>query len=132
MKADVDNLGDLEMAVLKYLWNQGSSDVKSGFQQVGQKRGITHNTVQSAFKRLWEKGLLERHKDGHAYVYEPRYTRKELTEMMVGELVDDIAGSEDVALEAFVSFAERAGSETLEALEELVARRRRSGEGHDA
>jgi hypothetical protein len=65
-------------------------------------------------------------------VYEPRYTRKELTEMMVGELVDDVAGSEDVALEAFVSFAERAGSETLEALEELVARRRRSGEGHDA
>lgn len=127
MEADVSNLGELEMAVLEYVWKRGSSDVKKAHGDVGTERGITHNTVQSTFKRLWEKGLLSREKDGHAYVYSPRIDRKQLTEIMVGELVDQVAGTDvQVALEAFVNLADRAGDDTLAALESLVAARRRA------
>lgn len=70
MKADISNLGDLEMAVLEYVWEEGESDVKAAHRVIGAERGITHNTVQSTFKRLWEKGLLSRYEEGHAYVYE--------------------------------------------------------------
>jgi predicted transcriptional regulator len=130
MTADVSNLGELEMAVLEYVWERDASDVKSAHGELGIERGITHNTVQSTFKRLWEKGLLSRDKQGHAYIYSARVDRRELTEMMVGELVDQVAGAEmQVALEAFVNLADRAGKDTLEALERLVsARRNTSGE----
>jgi predicted transcriptional regulator len=125
MKADTSNLGELEMAVLEYVWEHGESDVKTAYRAVGVERGITHNTVQSTFKRLWEKGLLARTKDGHAYVYSPRVDRKQLTELMVGDLVEQVAGADvQVALEAFVNLADRAGDDTLEALERLVAARR--------
>lgn len=127
MNADVSNLGELEMAVLEYVWNHGESNVKTAHRAIGEPRGITHNTVQSTFKRLWEKGLLSRHKDGHAYLYEQRVSRRELTELMVGQLVDQVAGAEmRVALEAFVNLADRAGEDTLETLETLVAARRRA------
>ncbi|MFP4600457.1 MAG: BlaI/MecI/CopY family transcriptional regulator [Persicimonas sp.] len=126
MSADISNLGELEMAVLEYVWEQDASDVKTAHRAIGVARGITHNTVQSTFKRLWEKGLLSRHKAGHAYIYSARVDRRELTEMMVGDLVDQVAGDEmQVALEAFVSLADRAGRDTLEALEKLVAARRK-------
>ncbi|MGM0556334.1 MAG: BlaI/MecI/CopY family transcriptional regulator [Myxococcota bacterium] len=127
MKADISNLGELEMAVLEYVWEHGDSDVKTAHRNVGVERGITHNTVQSTFKRLWEKGLLARTKDGHAYVYAPKVSRKQLTELMVGDLVAQVAGADvKVALEAFVNLADRAGDETLEALERLVAARRKA------
>jgi hypothetical protein len=46
---------------------------------------------------------------------------------MGGDLVDQGAGAEmQVALEAFVNLADRAGEESLEALEALVAARRRA------
>lgn len=127
MNVDVANLGELEMAVLEYVWEHGASDVKTAHRAIGEVRGITHNTVQSTFKRLWEKGLLARHKEGHAYVYAHKIDRRELTEMMVGELVDQVAGAEmQVALEAFVNLADRAGKESLETLEALVAARRQA------
>lgn len=127
MKADISNLGELEMAVLDYVWEHGPSDVKGAHADIGQARGITHNTVQSTFKRLWEKGLLGRHKEGHAYIYAARVDRSQLTELMVGDLVEQVAGADvNVALEAFVNLADRAGEDTLETLEALVAARRQS------
>ncbi len=127
MDADISNLGELEMTVLEYVWTHGASDVKTAHRAIGEARGITHNTVQSTFKRLWEKRLLSRHKEGHAYIYTERIGRRQLTELMVGDLVDQVAGAEmQVALEAFVNLADRAGKDTLEALEALVAARRQA------
>ncbi|MFB6372958.1 MAG: BlaI/MecI/CopY family transcriptional regulator [Bradymonadaceae bacterium] len=125
MAPHLDNLGDLELAVLQYVWREGPSEVKTVHAALGPEREISHNTVQSALKRLYEKELLTRHKDGHAYVYSPRLDREEVTERRVAEVVEQLADGElDVALTAFVNFAERAGDETLERLEALVARRK--------
>lgn len=125
MQPDVSNLGELELTVLQYVWEVGPTDVKAAHEVIGHHRGITHNTVQSTFKRLWEKGLLTRVKESHAYVYGPLVTRSELTELMVGSLVDQIAGAEfTCAVEAFVNLADRAGEDTLDAMERLIAARR--------
>lgn len=125
MPTSLANLGDLELAVLRYVWREGESDVKAVHAAVGTERGISHKTVQSALKRLYDKELLDRRKEGRAYVYSPRAGREEVTERRVAEVVDQLAGGElDVALEAFVNFADRAGDESLEKLEALVARRK--------
>lgn len=129
MKKDPTNLGELEMALLEYLWEHESSGVKQAHRVIGTPRQITLNTVQSAMKRLWEKGLLDRRKDGHAYIYSPKIDRRGLTEMMVGQLLDQVTGPRmDVALQAFVNLANQAGEETLDRLEELVAAKREADE----
>lgn len=125
MAPQLDNLGELELALLKYVWQEGASDVKTVHADVGPERDISHNTVQSTLKRLWEKGLLDREKEGHAYVYSPRFDREEVTEQRVAEVIERLTGGElDVALAAFVNFTERAGDETLEKLEQMIARRK--------
>lgn len=126
MNADVSHLGELEMVVLEYVWEHGASDVKSAHRAFGQERGITHNTVQSTFKRLWTKKLMSRHKKGHAYIYAPRVDRGELTELLVGELVAET--EMHVALEAFVNLADRAGADTLDTLEALIAAKRQASD----
>lgn len=124
---DVSNLGELEMAVMEYVWQHGACDIKETHHKIGVERGITYNTVQSTFKRLWEKGLLSRTKQGHAHVYRACVNRCQLTELLLGQLVDQVARQEpQVAIEAFVNFADNAGDEVLTRLEELVARRRRA------
>ncbi len=129
MRNRATNLGELELALLQYLWDQGPHEVKTAHRAVGVPREITRNTVQSTMKRLWEKGLLDREKQGHAYVYSAQMTRRDLTELMVGELIEEVTGSQmEVALQAFVDVAERAGDETLDRLEKLVAARR-AGDG---
>lgn len=122
---DTANLGELEMSVLHHVWENGPTDVKAAYEVLGRPRGITLNTVQSAFKRLWEKNLLSREKQSHAYIYAPAVSRSELTEQMVGTLITQLTGDEfGAAIEAFVNLAERAGDDTLDAMERLIAARR--------
>jgi predicted transcriptional regulator len=117
-------LGELETAVLEHVWDVGQADVKAAHQAIGTRRGITLNTVQSTMERLWRKGLLDRIKESHAYVYSARVTREELGGRIIRDVVSGIlAGSTEPMLSAFVDLAARAGEEDLRRLEELVAKR---------
>lgn len=123
-------LGALELAVLDRLWSTGDGDAKSVHARLGKRRGITLNTVQSAMKRLHEKGLLRREKVSHAFVYMPALSREEFQREAVGEVVDSLLhGEADAMVAAFVGVAERAGDDTLAQLEALIAERRRAGRG---
>jgi predicted transcriptional regulator len=120
-------LGELELAVLDRLWVAHDGDAKSIHAKLGKRRGITLNTVQSAMKRLHEKGLLRRSKVGHAFVYVPALTREEFHREAVREVVDALLhGEADAMVAAFVGVAERAGDDTLAHLEALIADRRRA------
>jgi predicted transcriptional regulator len=121
----VPTLGDFEIQVLEYVWERETVDVNQTHDAVGEARGVTHNTTQSTLKRLWQKGLLERRKEGRAFVYKPAVSRQELTEQMVGDVVDRVASDDmDVAMQAFIGFADEAGEETLDRLQSLIDERR--------
>ena len=123
-------LGDLETAVMEYLWARGPCDVKGMHRAVGTRRRITPNTVQSTMERLYRKGLLDREKVSHAYVYSARQTRAEFGQRVVETLVSGIfRGDAEPMLSAFVDLAERAGTENLEHLARLIAERRAAMRG---
>jgi predicted transcriptional regulator len=120
-------LGELELAVLDRLWESGGADAKAVHGKLGRRRGIGLNTVQSAMKRLHEKGLLRRTKVSHAFVYEPALSREDFHREAVDEVVQALLhGEADAMVAAFTDVAERAGDDTLAQLEHLIAERRRS------
>ena len=123
-------LGELEAAVLKHIWSRGPCDVRAAYRAIGVRRGITSNTVQSAMERLFRKRLLTREKVGHAYLYAARVSREEWTARTARDAVSGLVGEDPNAmLAAFVHLAERAGDETLDRLERIVAERRAAGRG---
>lgn len=121
------NLGELESAVMEHCWTAGESDAKSVHRAIGEPRRITLNTIQSTMKRLYAKGLLVRRKVSHAHVYAPRVSREEFQRDVLGEIATRLSHSQPGGmLAAFVDLADRAGPDTLERLERLVAERLRA------
>lgn len=123
-------LGDLERTVMEYLWSTGPADAKAVHRAIGRERGITLNTVQSTLKRLQEKGILDRHKVSHAYIYEPRFDRQAFGREVLGDVIGELmggmngrSGNTDAVISAFVDLTERAGEDQLERLEALVSER---------
>jgi predicted transcriptional regulator len=117
-------LGDLELAVLEALWRQGGRDAKSLHGEVGVRRGISLNTVQSTLERLFRKGLLTREKVSHAFVYTPALERRALMVRLIGDLVATLSdGRPEPMLGAFVDLAAGVDSENLARLERLLAER---------
>ena len=100
---------------------------------IGKARKITLNTVQSTLERLYRKGLLERQKVSHAYVYSPKVSRAEFGTRAMQQFVRDLHGGKlEAVLAAFVDLAAQTGPDELSKLERLVMERRAgSGGGRD-
>jgi predicted transcriptional regulator len=123
-------LGALELAVLDRLWSAGPADVAAMQAAVGAPRALASNTIQSTLERLFRKGLAERHKVGRAFEYRAAITRAEWLTRALGDLLEATPGaSGETAIAAFVDLAERAGEESLAALEARIRERRREREG---
>lgn len=118
-------LGELEAAIMAHVWDVGPSEVKATHAKVGRTRGITLNTVQSTMERLSRKGLLDRRKVSHAYVYSARLSREGFGAGIVRDVVQRFLGGEPAPLlAAFVDLAAREGDDELERLERLIAAKR--------
>lgn len=114
-------LGELEMAVLEYLWSNGELDAKGVHSALGKVRGISHNTIQSTLERLFKKKLLSRKKISHAYVYQAAVARDELMGRMINDVVNTISkDNTDGMLAAFVDIAARTDDAHLDRLEQLI------------
>jgi predicted transcriptional regulator len=118
------------MAVLDRLWSNGPFDVVAMHAAVGIPRGLARNTIQSTLERLFRKGLAQRRKIGRAYEYRASLSRREWLTRTLSGLLEATPGTDaQLVLSAFVDLVERTGEASLDALEDLVQRRRREREG---
>ncbi|MFZ9887637.1 MAG: BlaI/MecI/CopY family transcriptional regulator [Myxococcota bacterium] len=118
-------LGDLELAVLEHLWATGEADVQETHAAVGQRRGISPNTVGSALERLYRKGLLDREKVSHAYRYRASLDREAFRARKVVEAAGGLqALGKSGLLAAFVDLLAESDEQALRELESLIRRKR--------
>lgn len=119
------HLGELEVAVLEYLWTADDADVAETHAKVGKKRGITTNTVGSALERLFKKGLTRRQKVSHAFRYSAALGQAEFSARRVAEAAGGLRGLTNAGmLSAFVDLVADVDEAALERLEMLVAEKR--------
>lgn len=118
-------LGELELSVMEALWLSPGQGARSLHQALPDQQRSSLSTVQSTLERLFRKGLLERSKQGHAYIYAPKVQRSELLGRLIGGVIKQLHnGSLEPILSSFVDFADRIDDSTLDQLEELIHERR--------
>ena len=118
-------LGDLENALMHHLWEVGEADVKSVWRVVGRQRKVTHNTIQTTMDRLFKKGLLNREKVSHAFVYQPALTPAEFRAQTIRAVAESVSNADTEMLAAFVDVAADVGGDTLKRLQDLIAAKRK-------
>lgn len=124
-------LGTLEERVMDVLWRRtGPLAVREVAGELKGPSQLAYTTVMTTLDRLFKKGLLERHKDGTAFVYEPAMTRDEYRRRIVESTVTGLMehnSDADPVLAAFVDAAAEVDEDNLKRIEKLIAERRRSG-----
>lgn len=128
-------LGELEKRVLQYLWETPEADAKQAHEALTKHQGGALNTIQSTLDRLYKKGLLTRHKQGHAYYYCAKVGREALIAQLIQSVTGDfIREGEDSLVAAFSSVSADLDDAKLSQLERLIQQQRqlRSQEELDA
>jgi predicted transcriptional regulator len=116
-------LGDLEVAVLEFIWRHPDSSAKDAHAAVGIERAIALNTIQSTLERLVRKDLLFRRKSGHSFQYSPRVSRDELITAVIHDALGRFGANPSAALASFIESTDIPDEEALRLVERKLRRR---------
>jgi predicted transcriptional regulator len=78
-------LGDQELALLRFLAEQGPMSVGEAAERYGAPQGLARSTVLTVMERLRKKGYLGRQERDGVFQY--------ASELPAGELLRDVVGS---------------------------------------
>jgi predicted transcriptional regulator len=120
-------LGELEERVMELVWGErGPLAVREVNRRLGGT--LAHTTVMTTLDRLYKKGLVDRSKEGTAFLYRARLDRDEYHRRVVETAMTGLLSrSTGPALAGFVDAALSVDAGNLARLEELLAARRRGG-----
>ena len=95
-------MGELEAMVMDVLWDRGGWLTPGETHEIiAARRTLAYTTVMTILVRLWQKGRLERQRDGRAFVYRPFQTREEYVAAGMQSLLTRV-GDRPAALAHFV------------------------------
>jgi predicted transcriptional regulator len=120
-------LGDLETDVMEAIWERGRATVHDVHERLAAAdRELAYTTVMTVMSRLADKGLLEKRKDGAAYVYMPAASKEEFTGRTFGTVLSELL--DDFTAPAMSQFVEHMGEQdeaAIEALAKAIEEKRR-------
>ncbi len=111
-------LGPLETEIMQVVWQDDRSTVKKVHRKLSQQREIAYTTVMTTMSRLAEKGVLNRHREGLAYVYTPAITEGEFVTMVVQQVLDGLLEDySDTAVDYMIDYFARNDPNELKKLQ---------------
>ena len=131
---DLPGLGVLEGRVMQALWTGGAMSVRSLHHVFAGE--LAYTTLMTTMDRLFTKGLLQRRKEGRAFVYAPRMSPAELRQGATRGLLARLLGADRESARPVLScIVESVGErdrELLDDLERLVRAKRRALESGES
>lgn len=123
---NLTQLGDLEADVMGVVWNKGEATVQDVKDALALTRPLAYTTVMTVMTRLAEKGLLDRYKEGRAFVYTPNASQEKLAGSMLRSLVRRLYdGATDKAIAHLLETEEDVDEAELDRLEKLIQAKRK-------
>ncbi len=120
-------LGKLERQVLEETWRLGEVSVRDVYRAFEER--IAYTTLMTTLDRLYKKNLLERRKDGRAFLYAAVVSRDELDRGIKEDVVDGLLGhgADEVepVLACIVDTITERDRELLDELDRLVQEKKR-------
>jgi predicted transcriptional regulator len=108
--------GQLEAKIMEVLWGEDMWLTPSAvLARVRRRPPLAYTTVMTVLVRLWDKGMLERRREGRAFGYRPVNGRDEWTAQRMHEMLEG-AGDRTAALGYFVSEISRSEAKRLREL----------------
>jgi predicted transcriptional regulator len=124
-------LGKLERQVLDQAWQRREVSVRDIYLAFGER--IAYTTLMTTLDRLYKKHLLQRRKDGRAFLYSPVFSPEEFEQGIRADFVNSLLeyGADGIqpVLACIVDTVSERDREMLDELERLVKEKKRQLKG---
>jgi predicted transcriptional regulator len=92
---------ELELEILKTLWEAAPRTVREVREAMAAAgRELAHTSLITTLNVMYDKGFVKRAdaREGRGYAFSPRVSREDVSQGMVGDLVDRVFGGSAPAL----------------------------------
>ncbi len=118
---------ELELEILKILWQEGSQSVSDVRQKLQSFRELAHTSVMTMMGIMHQKGYLAREKQGRGYLYCAAVTKQQTTSGIMGDIVERVFQGSPKAAMLNLLEADDLDQSGLDELRELITRRIEEG-----
>jgi BlaI family transcriptional regulator, penicillinase repressor len=91
-------LTELQLAILRILWDKGEATVQDIWEALHAERGLAQTTVATMLSRLERRGVVTRRAQSRQYRYRAAVTEQEVQHSMIGELTERLFDGDVTAL----------------------------------
>ena len=80
-------LSELQIALLRVLWQRGETSTADVAAELAQDRGLKHTTVATLLTRLEKRGVVAQRRDGRQLFYRALVDEADVRRSMVADLI---------------------------------------------
>lgn len=122
--SETHTLGDLQLAIMRQLWQRGEAAVAEVHEALLDERGLAPTTIATMLKKMEDKGVVTHRTEGRRYLYRPTVSEPQVRRSMVGELTERLFLGDTAALVSHLLAEHEIDGEELAELRRLIDRRR--------
>ena len=119
---DRHQLTELQLAILRILWERGEATVQDIWEALHPERGLAQTTVATMLSRLERRGVVTRRAQARQYHYKAAVTEEEVQHSMVGELTERLFDGDVTALMQHLISGKDVGPGDLAKIREMIER----------
>lgn len=124
-RKSLDDLGQLQRAVLETIWELGEANVHQIRERLAKRKQLAYTTVLSAMQKLEKAGWLAHRAEGKSYVYTPTQTRDQAGAGSIRRLINSIFTGDAVAMFQHLIRESDLSDEELRTLRKMIEETRK-------
>ena len=118
------NLGEVEQAVMDYVWTHGPCTSEACREALAKERPMKESTIRTVLRRLEEKGYVAHETSGRTFIYRAAEARQNVAARAVKSIIDRFCGGSAEQLVIGMVDNEVLGKKELERLTRRIAQRK--------
>jgi len=121
----LDDLGELQRAVIEVVWELGEASVHQVRKQLALKKKLAYTTVLTAMQKLEKAAWLRHRNEGKTYIYLPTRTREEAGASSVQKFMERMFDGDALLMFQHLMQQSKLSDEELGELRKMIDEKRR-------
>ena len=120
-------LSDIQIVIMRALWQAGRATTAEVYESVGKPRALAYTTIATLLTRLEKRKLVKSVKQQNERVFQPLVSEGDVTRSMVSSLVATLFQGDSSALVSHLVKDGEFTKDDLETVRKLLSKEKRNG-----
>jgi BlaI family transcriptional regulator, penicillinase repressor len=125
-KQKTHRLGDLQLKIMKVLWQRGECAVSDVFSEISKDRDLAYTTIATMLRKMEARGLITHRADGRTFIYRAAVDEQSVTSNMSEHLLDRLFEGSLSDLVCHLLQTRDVSRDELAKIEKLIAERKKA------